>query len=169
MSVVGGTLDLLVVGGDGSRVDEHEGGASVSNASKAASRWGAGADGVGRGGEAPESLRAVDIGVCDAAVIAGGNDGAEVVGACGVVFEAGGHEGFGETLGDGVGEEGLGGGGLDSVDVVEGKTDETIACTGCEGRGSSSGSLDSLAGDRDAANVDCVLVDSAGGARAVAI
>lgn len=170
MRVVGRTGNLLVVGLDDGGWGEHEGGARVGNAVEVAAVDGrAGADGVAGGGEAPETLRVVDVGVGDGAVVAGGDDGAEVVGAGGVVLEAGGHESLGQTLGDGVGQEGLGRGRGDGVDAVEGETDETVARAGGELAGGGGGSLNSLAGDGDAADVDGVAVDGAGGAGTITV
>ena len=169
LRVVLGALDLLVVGLDDVGGHEHEGGAGISNTNEVALGGSAGADGVAGGGEGPEALGGVDVGVSDGAVVAGGDDGAEVVGSSSVVLEGGGHDGLGQPLSNGIGQEGLLLGRRDCVDVVEGEPDKAITLARSELLGGGGGGFDGLTGNGDAANVDSVGVDRAGGARAVAV
>lgn len=56
-----------VVCGDDGVWEEEEGGACVGNSREGGGYGAAGADGVAGGGEAPESLAVVDVGVGDVA------------------------------------------------------------------------------------------------------
>jgi len=79
-----GTRDLLVVGRDNFIGKHHQGGAGISNALDGAARGAA--DLVAVGGEHPEALRAVDIGVGDRAGVLGFIDEAEIKAAGGIVL-----------------------------------------------------------------------------------
>jgi len=130
---------------------------------------GVAADGVAVAGEFPEALAGVDGHIRDGAVVFGGIDAAEGVGSWLALFQVGGEERGGEGA-FGVGEEGLLGGGLDGVDAVEGKAEETVVGDiSYELGGDGLGKLYSLTADGCLPDFDKVGVDVTGGSGAVAV
>lgn len=165
--VVGGAGDLLVVGGDNLVVQEEEGGAGVGNTLDGGA--GLRANLVAVGGEFPEALGVVDVGVGQGAGVLGAVNEAEVVGAGGIVLQGDGEQRGGQGGLHGVEEGGLGLG-LDGVDGAEGQTQETVVVGVLGELGADlGGSLDSLAGGLDGADGDGVLVDVTAGGAAITV
>ena len=167
--VVLGTGDLGVVGGDSGLGQVEEGGAGVSDGIDGGGDGGAAADGVTGGSELPESVGRVDVDVADGTGVLGGVNLAEVVGAGGVVLQAGGEDGQSERALDGVEEGGL----LHRrhrVDAAEGEAEQAVGVSVLgEGARDGGGGLDGLGGRGHTADGDFVGVDLAGRARAVTV
>lgn len=158
---VGGSVDVRVVRGDGGVWEVHEGGAGVGNGGANAAAGGvARSSAVSVGGELPEAVGLVDVGVGNAAFVCGGVNEAKVVASSLASLQLGGEQRRGKGVLDSVEESGLLVW-LDSVDGAESEAKETIVVSVLlELRRDGSGSLNSLGGGSDGANNDCVGVDS---------
>ena len=157
--VVLGAINLLVVGVNDLVGGEEEGGASVSNGVGVITE-------VGGGGELPEALAGVDIGVENVGSIA--RDGTEDVSSGLLVLEVSNEERGVEAAGDVV-EPGLLLVGGDSVDGGEGKTEETVVGAGLELGGDLLGGLNGLSLNAQGTDGDNVSVDITGGRRTVTV
>lgn len=121
------------------------------------------------GRELPESLAGIHSSVSQLALELGVIDGAEFVGAGGVVGQVGSEDGLVE-VGHDVIEEGLLLLWLDGVDLAKGKTHESISVGVLDERlGNSGGHLNGLLGDSSATNVNGVKANVAGGTATIAV
>ena len=125
--VLFGAGDFGVVGFEEDVVDEKERGAGVGDGGigLGVGDGGVGADGEGFGGELPVALGRVDAGHFHFADELGGVDGAELVGAYGLVSEVGGEEGGFQGGGD-VAEEGVLLCGRDGVALHEAEAHQAV-------------------------------------------
>lgn len=148
---------MAVVGIDDSSVGQHERGSGISDSLATSNGHGSTSTDLELvGGELPETVGSVDSGPGQGSVELGRVDVAELVGADGSLTKIGGEDGLCER-GQGVVEEGLLLGGLDSVELREGEADESVGVLVLhEGSRDSGGKLDGLAGDSCASNVHCV-------------
>jgi len=164
--IVHRALHLAVVAIDDALVREHERGARVGDGLAAghAGARGAAADREGLRRELPEAAGGVDGGPGERARELGRVDGAELVGAGGVVAEVGREDGLGQRR-EGVVEEGLLLHRLDRVELAEGEPNEARRLSvGDEARGHVRGELDGLPCHGGPADVHRVSADVACGA-----
>ena len=168
-SVERGAFDLGVVSFDDGIGEVEESGSGVGDGVNVGGHKAGIANLVAVSGEFPEAVGGRDGHVGDGTVVLGGVDFAEAVSSWGALLQVGGEERGGEGA-LGIGEEGFLGGGLDGVDAVKGKAEETVVGDIIlELGGDGLGELNSLAADSGLADLDDVGVDIARGGGAVSV
>jgi hypothetical protein len=127
------------------------------------------ANGVSIGSEGPETLRVVDISVCDVTSVLGVIGESKVVHTGLSVLEQNTEDGLAQGVLDIV-KESLLRGGANSVDAAEGKAEKTIDRGVVSERAAGlGGDLDGLLVEGDTSDLDSVFVDVTAGRAAIAV